>query len=65
MTVLYYLMIASIIVVFAVLMFGVFIFARGGEFNRKYGNKIMQLRLATQAFAVVMIMVYIYFRTQG
>ena len=54
----YALFIAAIIaclVVLAVLLFGIFSFARGGEFNRKYSNKIMRLRIATQAIAVVLI----------
>ena len=43
-------------VVLAVLAFGVFSFARGGEFNRKYSNKIMRLRIVTQAIAVALIL---------
>jgi hypothetical protein len=32
-------------------------FFRGGEFNRKYGNKLMQARVALQAVAVVLLLV--------
>ena len=32
-------------------------FFRGGEFNRKYGNKLMQARVALQAIAVVLLLV--------
>ncbi|MEX2518938.1 MAG: twin transmembrane helix small protein [Paracoccaceae bacterium] len=53
---LFYAAIAACLVVLAVLMFGVFSFARGGEFNRKYANKIMRLRIITQAIAVVLIL---------
>ncbi|MEM1314044.1 MAG: twin transmembrane helix small protein [Pseudomonadota bacterium] len=43
--------------VLAILLFGVGSFARGGEFNRKYANKIMQARLLAQAVAVVLILI--------
>jgi hypothetical protein len=41
--------------VLAVLMTGVISLAVGGEFNRKYANKLMQLRVAAQAVAVVLL----------
>lgn len=47
--------------VLGVLMVGVFGFARGGEFNRKYANKIMRLRLLMQFIAVVLIVGFVYF----
>jgi predicted membrane protein len=47
--------------VLAILIFGVGSFARGGEFNRKYANKIMQARLLMQAVAVVLILVVVAF----
>ncbi|UTW55137.1 HIG1 domain-containing protein [Kordiimonas sp. SCSIO 12610] len=30
--------------------------AKGGEFNRKYGNKLMQARIACQALAVLCLL---------
>jgi hypothetical protein len=45
----------ALFAVFAVLMTGVVSLAVGGEFNRKYANKLMQLRVATQAGAVVLL----------
>jgi hypothetical protein len=51
--------------VLAVLMIGVATFARGGEFNRRYANKIMSLRLLMQFIAVVLIVVFVYFSRQG
>ncbi len=47
--------------VLVVLMVGVGGFARGGEFNRKYANKIMRLRLLAQFIAVVLIVAFVYF----
>lgn len=48
--------------VLVILMVGIGGFARGGEFNRKYANKIMRLRIAAQAFAVVLILLFIFLR---
>jgi predicted membrane protein len=47
--------------VLGVLVVGVAGFARGGEFNRKYANKIMRLRLVMQFVAVLLILVFVYF----
>ena len=51
--------------VLAVLLVGVGGFARGGEFNRKYANKIMRLRLLMQFIAVVLIVTFVYFARRG
>ena len=45
----------TLFAVFAILVTGVFSLAIGGEFNRKYANKLMQLRVATQASAIVLL----------
>ena len=49
------------IAVLGVLIVGVVGFARGGEFNRLYANKIMRLRLLLQFVAVVLIVAFVYF----
>jgi hypothetical protein len=49
------------LVVLVVLMVGVGGFARGGDFNRKYANKIMRLRIAAQFVAVILILVFVAF----
>jgi len=51
---------AAIIATTIVLIIGVAGFARGGEFNKKYGNKLMQLRILFQAVAIVLICLAIY-----
>ncbi len=38
-----------------VLFTGIFGMMRGGDFNRKYGNKLMQLRVGLQFLAIVLI----------
>lgn len=58
---LFWLVIVACLAVAAVLMIGVGGFARGGEFNRKYANKIMRLRLLLQFIAVILILVFVYF----
>ncbi len=39
----------------AVLMAGVFTMARGGEFNQKYGNRLMRWRVILQGAAIVLL----------
>ncbi|MFL2785144.1 MAG: twin transmembrane helix small protein [Paracoccaceae bacterium] len=48
-----------------ILMIGIGGFGRGGEFNRKYANKIMRLRIAAQFVAVVLILLFVFFTRQG
>ncbi|MCY3672577.1 MAG: twin transmembrane helix small protein [Alphaproteobacteria bacterium] len=38
-----------------VLFTGIFGMMRGGSFNRKYGNKLMQLRVGLQFLAIILI----------
>ena len=45
--------------VLGVLVVGVLSMLRGGEFNRKYGNKLMQLRVLLQGVALVMIVLFL------
>lgn len=47
--------IVACLAVLAVLLFGFVSFARGGAFNKRWSNKIMQLRVALQFVAVVVI----------
>lgn len=51
--------------VLAVLLFGVGTFAKGGEFNRKYANKIMRLRIIAQAVAIVLILLTVWLAKTG
>lgn len=48
-----------------VLFSGLIAMVRGGEFNKKYGNKLMRLRVLFQAIAVVIFAIVIYFARQG
>ncbi len=40
---------------------GVIGMLRGGAFNRRYGNGLMRLRVALQAVAVTLIVIYVAF----
>ena len=51
--------------VVAVLLVGIGGFARGGEFNRKYANKIMRLRLLAQFVAVLLIVAFVWLSGKG
>ncbi len=45
----------ALIAVLAVLAVGVIAMLRGGEFNAKYGNKLMRARVAMQAVAIALV----------
>ena len=53
---LYFLIPLTVLAVVVVLVTGIGGFARGGKFNRKYGNKLMQARVALQFAAVVLLL---------
>lgn len=59
---LFYVIVLVVLVVLAVLATGIGGFAKGGEFNRKHGNRIMRWRLIAQAVAIALIMLFIYLR---
>ena len=45
----------ALLAVVAVLVAGVVGMAKGGDFNRKYGNKLMRWRVALQGTAVLLV----------
>lgn len=44
----------------AVLFLGLFSMARGGEFNRKYGNLFMRFRVLFQAITIALVLIALY-----
>jgi preprotein translocase subunit SecG len=62
---LFVIMVVSLAAVAIILMIGIGGFGRGGEFNHKYANKIMRLRIAAQFVAVVLILLFVFFTRQG
>ena len=61
----YIFVIVACLLVVIVLMIGLGGFAFGGEFNRKYANKIMRLRILLQAVAILLIILFVYFSKGG
>ena len=49
----------AVVVILAV---GIGGFARGGEFNRKHGNRMMRWRLIAQAIAIAIFVLYLWVR---
>jgi hypothetical protein len=46
----------ALVATLAVLAVGIVVMLRGGEINRKYGNKLMRARVALQAIAVALVL---------
>ncbi len=57
--------IVTCLIVLIILMFGIGSFAKGGDFGRKYSNKLMRWRIIAQAVAVLLIIVFVYFEKKG
>jgi hypothetical protein len=47
------------IATFAVMMTGIILMAKGGEANKKYGNRLMQLRVIFQGVALMCLAILI------
>ncbi|ETX13946.1 hypothetical protein OCH239_05655 [Roseivivax halodurans JCM 10272] len=62
---LFLVMAGVMIVVVLILMTGIGGFAKGGEFNRKYANKLMRWRIAAQFVAVLLILLFVWVRRGG
>lgn len=48
--------------VIAILLTGIGGFAKGGDWNRRNGNRMMRWRLYAQAFAIVVMLGYVWWR---
>lgn len=62
---LFIIVVIAVLIVLGILLLGVGSFGKGGEFNRKYANKIMRYRIGAQFVAVLLILLYVYLRRQG
>ena len=62
---LFYVVAGSVLLVLVILMIGIGGFAKGGEFNRKHGNRLMRYRIIAQAVAVLLILAFVFFRRMG
>jgi len=55
---------AALAAVTIVLAFGIYALYRGGDFGRSYSNKLMRLRIVTQAVAVAILVGAIWWRSK-
>ena len=60
---LFLLVVLAVFIVLGTLVFGIGTFGKGGEFNKKHGNRIMRWRIGAQAVAIALIMLFIYLRS--
>ena len=56
---------AALTAVTLVLAMGIYALFRGGDFGRSYSNKLMRLRVLTQAIAIVVLVLAAWWRGQA
>ncbi|WP_417316879.1 twin transmembrane helix small protein [Emcibacter sp.] len=59
MTILKILIVLSIIVTGGIMLVGVASMSKGGEFNKKHGNRLMRARIIAQFVTLLMIVLYL------
>ncbi len=64
-TVIIILLAVTLAAVVIVLITGVVGMARGGDFNAKYGNKLMRLRVILQGLAIVLFLLFVVTASRG
>lgn len=57
------LIIIGVIFTGGVMILGVATMSQGGGFNKKNGNKLMQLRIASQFVTLALVVLYLYLYT--
>ena len=62
---LFIVVVLSMAAVAIILMIGIGGFGRGGEFNRKYSNKLMRMRILAQFVAVILILLFVWIARVG
>ncbi|GAB5470503.1 MAG: twin transmembrane helix small protein [Rhodospirillales bacterium] len=60
-----FLMIVAMVVTLAVLFTGLISFARGGDFNRRNGNKLMRWRVMAQGAAIGLFLIAVLLKGTG
>ncbi len=61
----FYLITGSMALVMLVLFAGLISFAIGGSFNRRWSNRLMRARVATQFIAVAIIVLFAWLHSGG
>jgi hypothetical protein len=59
-----YLTLAALAAVSIVLALGIYALFRGGDFGRSYSNKLMRLRVVTQAVAIAILAGAMWWRSR-
>lgn len=59
---LFYVVAGACLLVVVILMTGIGGFAKGGDFNRKHGNRMMRWRIYAQLAAVVLLLGFVWLR---
>jgi Hypoxia induced protein conserved region len=54
------LVVVAMLLTLAVLFAGIFSMIRGGDFNARYGNRMMQFRVALQALAILLFAIAMF-----
>jgi hypothetical protein len=60
-----YMIFAALAAVATVLAVGIYSLFRGGDFGRSWSNKLMRLRVVTQAVAVAVLMAAVWWRSRA
>ena len=55
-----FIIITVLIAVLIVLLIGIISMLKGGEFNKRWGNKLMRARVALQGLAIILILLTVY-----
>ncbi len=50
----------ALLITLGILLTGVIGMARGGEFNQKYGNKLMRMRVIAQFSALMLMLLFAF-----
>lgn len=61
----YFFVVIAVLAVVGVLMFGLGGFAKGSGWSHSNSNKLMRWRIIFQALAVVLILIFAYFKRSG
>ncbi|MAT87973.1 MAG: hypothetical protein CL532_08745 [Aestuariivita sp.] len=62
---LFILVVLAMAAVAIILLMGIGGFGKGGEFNRKYANKLMRMRILAQFAAVLLILLFVFISRGG
>jgi hypothetical protein len=62
---LFLLVMLAVLITAGILLVGVGAFGKGGDFNRRHANRLMRYRIAAQAVAVALILLYVWLRRDG